>query len=501
MDVKDAFKKYEEMNKEARYYNYALYIIGFDQETDCPELDKEYSLSVQEFFHEKSLNIYMSDEYQNNLKYLFDNKNLLDDFKRLQIEEDYKEIDKLNKIPHDELMEHFKNVNKCGLLWKRMRENHDYASFLNELKELVAYNFKYIDYMKKPYNNPLDILLDEMEDGFSVKKYDEFFDLIKREIVPLAKKIVKLPKKYNSKLDTLKFDKYKQMKITKEVCDMMGYTNQKGCVRETMHPFTNGFNSNDVRITTAYDESLLLSNIYSVMHEAGHALYELGQDPKLDGTSLFGGTSMGIHESQSRFMENYLGRSYSFTKTLYNIIKNEFPSEFSDITVDDLYYYANYVSNQFKRTEADELTYSIHILIRYEVEKALFNKEISVEQISDKFNELFNEYLGKTPSNMIEGAFQDVHWSSGFGYFPTYALGNAYAAQFLHYMKRDLDIDALMEKGDFAPINKWLDEKIHKYGKSKKNLEILKEATGEDFNPNYYIEYLKDKFESIYNIK
>ncbi len=501
MDVKDAFKKYEEMNKEARYYNYALYIIGFDQETDCPELDKEYSLSVQEFFHEKSLNIYMSDEYQNNLKYLFDNKNLLDDFKRLQIEEDYKEIDKLNKIPHDELMEHFKNVNKCGLLWKRMRENHDYASFLNELKELVAYNFKYIDYMKKPYNNPLDILLDEMEDGFSVKKYDEFFDLIKREIVPLAKKIVKLPKKYNSKLDTLKFDKYKQMKITKEVCDMMGYTNQKGCVRETMHPFTNGFNSNDVRITTAYDESLLLSNIYSVMHEAGHALYELGQDPKLDGTSLFGGTSMGIHESQSRFMENYLGRSYSFTKTLYNIIKKEFPSEFSDITVDDLYYYANYVSNQFKRTEADELTYSIHILIRYEVEKALFNKEISVEQISDKFNELFNEYLGKTPSNMIEGAFQDVHWSSGFGYFPTYALGNAYAAQFLHYMKRDLDIDALMEKGDFAPINKWLDEKIHKYGKSKKNLEILKEATGEDFNPNYYIEYLKEKFESIYNIK
>ena len=501
MDVKDAFKKYEEMNKEARYYNYALYIIGFDQETDCPELDKEYSLSVQEFFHEKSLNIYMSDEYQNNLKYLFDNKNLLDDFKRLQIEEDYKEIDKLNKIPHDELMEHFKNVNKCGLLWRRMRENHDYASFLNELKELVAYNFKYIDYMKKPYNNPLDILLDEMEDGFSVKKYDEFFDLIKREIVPLAKKIVKLPKKYNSKLDTLKFDKYKQMKITKEVCDMMGYTNQKGCVRETMHPFTNGFNSNDVRITTAYDESLLLSNIYSVMHEAGHALYELGQDPKLDGTSLFGGTSMGIHESQSRFMENYLGRSYSFTKTLYNIIKNEFPSEFSDITVDDLYYYANYVSDQFKRTEADELTYSIHILIRYEVEKALFNKEISVEQISDKFNELFNEYLGKTPSNMIEGAFQDVHWSSGFGYFPTYALGNAYAAQFLHYMKRDLDIDALMEKGDFAPINKWLDEKIHKYGKSKKNLEILKEATGEDFNPNYYIEYLKEKFESIYNIK
>jgi carboxypeptidase Taq len=291
------------------------------------------------------------------------------------------------------------------------------------------------------------------------------------------------------------------MKITREICDMMGYTQDKGCVRETLHPFTNGINSNDVRITTAYDESLLLSNIYSVMHEAGHALYELGQDPKLNGTSLFGGTSMGIHESQSRFMENYLGRSYAFTKKLYSIISKEFPQEFKDITVDDLYYYANYVSDQFKRTEADELTYPIHILIRYEVEKDLFNKRISVDQISDRFNELFYEYLGKTPRDMIEGAFQDVHWSSGFGYFPTYALGNAYAAQFMHTMEKTLDFDTLMENGDFKSINKWLDENIHKYGKSKKNLEIVKLATGEDFNPKYYIDYLKNKFEKIYNIK
>jgi len=501
MNLTEAFKKYEDYNKEAMKYNYANFIIGFDQETDCPENDKEYSLEVQDFFREKSLNIYMSKDYQDNLKLLYDNKDCLDEFKRLQVEEDYKEIDRLSKIPHDELLKHYKNLNKCGLLWKRSRQTLDYTDFLKELNELVDYNFKYINWMKKPYKHPLDILLDEMEDGFSVEKYDEFFDLIKKEIVPLAKKIVKMPKMYNQKLDNMTFDKYKQMKLTREICDMMGYTTDKGCVRETIHPFTNGINSNDVRITTAYDEKLLLSNIYSVMHEAGHALYELGQDPKLNGTSLFGGTSMGIHESQSRFMENYLGRSYSFTKKLYSIIKNEFSDEFKDISLDDLYYYANYVSDQFKRTEADELTYPIHILIRYEVEKALFNKEITPNQIGDKFNELFNEYLGKTPSNLLEGAFQDVHWSSGFGYFPTYALGNAYAAQFLHYMKKDLDIDKLMENGDFKPINKWLDEKVHQYGKSRKNLWIVEHATGEKFNPNYYIEYLKDKFMKIYNIK
>ncbi len=501
MGVKEAFKKYKETNELVSKYNYANFILGFDVETDCPEKDKERSYEVQDFFRQKALDIILSKETQDNLKYLYDNKELLEEFERKQIEEDYKEVLKLNKIPHDELIKHMQNENRAGLAWKRARINLDYSNFEKELNELISYNFKYIDWMKKEYKHPLDILLDDMEDGFNVAKYDEFFDLIKKDIVPLAKKICSLPKLYNTKLDNMKFDKYKQMKITEEICAMMGYTNQNGCVRETIHPFTNGINSNDVRITTAYDESLFLSNIYSVMHEAGHALYELGQDPRLNETSLFGGTSMGIHESQSRFMENYLGRSYAFTKKLYSILKKEFPEEFSEITVDDLYKYANYVSNQFKRTEADELTYSIHILIRYEVEKALFNKEITPEQISDKFNDLFEEYLGVRPSNKLEGCFQDVHWSSGFGYFPTYALGNAYAAMFYNKMKETLDIDSLMEEGNFAPINEWLDKNVHTFGKSKKNLEIIKDTCNEDFTPKYYIEYLKNKFETIYNIK
>ena len=501
MDLSKEYKKYKDSNSLARKYSYALNVLSFDSETDCPEKDKETSLSVQEFFEEKLLNILMSDEYVSNLKYLYENRKYLTELEKKEIEEDYKETDRLSKIPHDELMEHYANLNRSNLQWKRCRQTLDYTPFIKELKELVDYNFKYVDYIKVPYKHKLDIALDEMEDSFNVEKYDEFFGLIKSEIVPLAKKIIHMDKLYNPKIDTLKFDKYKQMHITKVICDMMGYTSDYGCVRETIHPFTSGFNKNDVRITTSYDESLLLSNIYSVMHETGHALYELGVDPKFDGTSLQGGSSAGMHESQSRFMENYLGRSYSFTKKLYSILKLEFPKEFEDITVDDLYYYANSVSNQFKRTEADELTYPIHILIRYEVEKALFSGFITVDQIGDKFNELFTEYLDATPSNLLEGAFQDVHWASGFGYFPTYALGNAYAAQFYYKMKDTLDIDSLMEEGNFKPINEWLDSHIHKYGKSMKNLDIVKSACEEEFNPNYYIKYLKNKFETIYKLR
>ncbi len=500
MDLSKEFSKYKEANELARKYQYALFVMSFDSDTDCPLDGREYSLSVQEFFYEKILEVITTDEYKNNLKYLYEHKDSLKEVERLQIEEDMKETLKLEKIPHDELMAHIANINRSSLEWKNARETLDYSKFLKELEELVNYNFKYADYMQKPYKHKLDIALDEMEDSFTVEKYDEFFELIRQEIVPLAQQIIKLPKKYNEKLDHLTFDKYKQMKITKEICDMMGYTNKRGCVRETIHPFTSGFNLSDVRITTAYDETLFLSNIYSVMHEAGHALYELGISKDYNNTCLAGGTSSGIHESQSRFMENYLARSYAFTKKLYTILVKEFPSEFEGITVDDLYYYANNVSNQFKRTEADELTYSIHILIRYEIEKALFAREITVNQISDKFNELFTKYLLATPKNELEGCFQDVHWSSGFGYFPTYALGNAYAAQFYNSMKKDLDIDALMEEGNFAPINSWLDEKVHQYGKAQKNLWIVEHATGEPFNPNYYIDYLKTKFKKIYNL-
>ena len=278
----------------------------------------------------------------------------------------------------------------------------------------------------------------------------------------------------------------------------MEYNDLVGCIRETVHPFTSYANSNDVRITTRYDESLLFSNLYSVMHEIGHALFQIHMDKIYDGTNIFDYVTCITHESQSRFYENYLGRSRAFVKYLYPVLLKLFPTELEGITEDDIYYYINTPKAQFNRCEADELTYPLHVLIRYNVEKKLFNGEIEVNQMEETFNHYMHEYLGITPPNKQEGVFQDVHWSGGFGYFPTYALGSAYGAMFLEAIKKDIDIDKDLSEGNFKNINIWLTKKIHKFSGTRKNLEVVRSACGKEFDPDIYINYLKNKFTDLY---
>lgn len=491
--------KYEEKQKLLKNYQYALFVISFDEATICPKNDKENSLSVIEYFQKEILTIKTSDEYYNLLKDIINSDEKIDNITLLAIKKEYKDLTKMRKIPKELLFEGMEISSRASLSWELARENMNYDKFENDLSDLVSYYRRYIPYLEEKYYG-YDVLLDEMEDDFTQKKYDDFFNLLEKEVLPLIKKILTLPKKYNESIKNVKFDIDKQKKLTKKICELMGYDDSVGYIGETIHPFTNSANVNDVRTTTRYDESLLFSNLYSVMHEVGHALYELQNDKRLNETVLFGGASCALHESQSRFYENYLGRSKAFIKFLYPILKELFTEELKDYSFDDIYYYCNDVCAQFIRTEADELTYPFHVLIRYKIEKMLFNNEIESKDIDKKFNELMYDYFKIKPSNKLEGCFQDVHWSSGFGYFPTYALGSAMSAQFYYYMKKEIDIDKEMEIGDFTKINEWLKCKVHHIGASKKNLEIIKLATGEDFNPRYYIDYLKNKFIDIYKI-
>ena len=487
-------KKRDLINK----YSYANFVITFDEATVCPKNDKEYSLEVSNYFYKEILSIIKSDEYYNLLASLKNDKSI-DEITLKAINKEYEDITKERLIPNDFSFELMDIQSKTYLSWQKSTTSLNYDEFEKNLDELVN---KYKDYTKFKEGKLFgyDVLLDEMEDDFNTKIYDDFFNKLEKELMPLVKKILSLPKKYNENIKNVKFDIDKQRHLTKKICDLMGYTDEVGYVGETLHPFTNGINSNDVRTTTKYDEKLLFSNIYSVMHEVGHATYELQNNKDFSNTVLMGGTSTALHESQSRFYENYLGRSKEFIEFLYPILKDLFKEELKDYTFDDIYYYINDVSNEPIRTEADELTYPFHIIIRYKIEKMLFEGKLKASEINDKFNELMNEYLSYIPKNKKEGCFQDVHWSSDFGYFPTYALGSAISAQLYFYMQKDLDVKKLMSKGDFKPINEWLKEHIHKYGRTVKNLDLIKLATGEDFNPDYYINYLKDKFKKIYNI-
>ncbi|MDE7299333.1 MAG: carboxypeptidase M32, partial [Lachnospiraceae bacterium] len=278
-----------------------------------------------------------------------------------------------------------------------------------------------------------------------------------------------------------------------------GFDFEHGILAESAHPFTTNLHNADVRITNHFYENNLESAIFSVIHEGGHALYELGVDDELTLTPVGGGTSMGVHESQSRFYENVLGRSEAFWKPLFPKLKETWPEQLADVGLSDFILGINKAEPGPIRTEADELTYPLHIMIRYEIEKQLISGEIEIDELPGIWNEKYREYLGVTPKNDREGVLQDVHWSGGsFGYFPSYAIGNAVAAQIYSFMHREIKVGECLENSDLAPIREYLRKHIHRYGSTKNMNELLSEMTGEQLNVDYYIDYLTEKYTKLY---
>ncbi len=330
------------------------------------------------------------------------------------------------------------------------------------------------------------------------EKLDEFFSLLKGEIVPLLKKIKEVGNPEKKLLQKVEIEK--QKKLNRFIGKYLGFDFDRGVGAESEHPFTMNITKNDVRLTTKYIEDNPMSAVFSTIHETGHGIYEQQIGDNLQGTILGSGGSMGIHESQSRFYENIIGRDLHFWKGLYEKAKEEF-TFLKDISLEDFYREINLVEPSLIRVDADELTYSLHIMVRYEIEKGIIDGSIDVEDLPKVWKEKMEEYLGVIPSTDSEGVMQDVHWSAGLvGYFPSYALGSAYSAQIYNTMKKELNVDEILESGEMYKIREWLGEKIHKYGKLKETPEIIKEVTGEDLNPKYYIEYLRDKYSKIYNI-
>ena len=280
------------------------------------------------------------------------------------------------------------------------------------------------------------------------------------------------------------------------------YDRSWGYLGETEHPFTVGISKNDVRITTNYDEYNISSAIFSTIHEVGHAFYEHQIDSKYDKYMFIHRFSSGMHESQSRFLENYLGRRESFFKTLYPKLQKLFPENLSDVSCEQFIKAINVSKCSLIRTESDELTYPIHILIRYELEKDIIAGKADLKHLDKLWKKKYKDYLGVDVPNNRDGILQDVHWSNAsIGYFPTYALGSAIGAQLLHKMEKDLNVDEILTKGKFKQITDYLKNNVQKYGALYDYNKILKLATGESFNPKYYINYLKKKYSKLYDIK
>ncbi len=494
----DLENKFRIKIKKIQAYEYVFNLLGWDSSTEAPRESHTRRAEIMGILSKELFELQTEKEYQDIVNELFSKLDTLDSLMRREIKKAKKELDKIVNVPVEEYVEYTKLIQMSQLLWEDAKKNNDYDSFKDNLKQIIDFNKKFALYYN-PNNDPYDTLLDSFEEGMTTKEYDAFFKQLKEELVPFVKKVLKYSMNEYDYYIINYYDPKKQEEFCEYLVDVMKFNRDRGLMKKSVHPFTWNTSPQDVRFTTRYLERYVFSSIFATIHELGHATYEQQISTDFDDTLLHGGTSMGIHESQSRFYENIIGRSLEFWEANLDKFKEIFPEQSKWITPKDMYRAVNKVEASLIRIEADELTYSLHIMLRYEIERKLMSGEITVDDLPTIWNDLMEEYLGIRPKNNSEGVLQDVHWSGGmFGYFPTYALGSAYAAQFYYAMKKDLDIPKIVRSNELDKINKWLKEKIHQFGSSKSPKELLLEVTKEEFNPKYYIQYLKEKYTELY---
>ena len=386
-------------------------------------------------------------------------------------------------------------------VWTRAKGENDWASFAPYLDRMVE-SMRTIAKLRAPEDDPYDTWLDTFERGTSRAFYDRFFSEVKACVVPLVSAIRERAWQPSRACIEGHFDHDTQMALARDLLEVEGLRASALTLAETEHPFTDSVCSAHAYIATHVYEDDVISNVYSMLHEGGHAMYEQNVDPAYDRTIINGGVSSGVHESQSRFFENYVGRSEAFAPVLLEALRRRFPGRFDDVDAHELYLATNRAEPGLVRTEADELTYPLHIMVRYQIERMLFAGEAAAKDIPALWNRFMDEYLGIPVPDDTHGCLQDTHWSGGsFGYFPTYALGSAYDAMFVPAMCRDgVDLTGACASGDLAPVRAWLGEHIWQWGRAKDAPELIKGACGMAFDARYYCSYLQDKFTTLYEL-
>ncbi|MFN7249591.1 MAG: carboxypeptidase M32 [Anaerobacillus sp.] len=502
-NIKDIEQSFINLVKKMSSYGEAISLMFWDLRTGAPKKGVEQRSETIGTLSSEVFNMSVSEEMGGYLQALSapEVQDELSEITRKMVEVSKKEYDKNKKIPADEYKEFVILTSKAESAWEEAKEKADFANFAPYLEKIVAYLRKYVErigYEGHPYN----ALLDDYEPGVTVDVLDRVFGELREKLVPLVKAVTESPAQPKTDFLFTYFSKEKQKDFSVDILKQLQYDFQAGRLDTTVHPFAATINRNDVRITTKYDEKDFRTAIFGTIHECGHALYEQNIAEELIGTPLCDGTSMGIHESQSLFCENFVGRNFSFWKKNYSLLREYSDGQFDDVSLEQFYKAINVAGPSLIRIEADEMTYSLHIILRYEIEKALINGDIEVKDLPQIWNDKMEEYLGVRPTHDGEGVLQDVHWSGGaLGYFPSYALGYIYASQLKNKMNEDIpNYDELLEAGDFTPIKEWLTKNVHQYGKMKKPLEIIQDITGEGLNPSYLVEYLEKKYKAVYEL-
>ncbi|MBX7132941.1 MAG: carboxypeptidase M32 [Fimbriimonadaceae bacterium] len=408
-------------------------------------------------------------------------------------------LDLKTKIPASLVAEKMRLASIAHEEWVRARANNDFKSFAPTLEKMFEIARKEADYLG-PTEHPYDALLDQYEEGATAADCQRMFDTIRQPIVDLVRHIVEEAKPIDDHLLYGEWDQGHQKKFTERIISAIGFDMNRGRQDTAAHPFCTGWSVNDVRLTTRY-KNYIGSAIFGSLHEAGHGMYEQGSPVEWDRTPLAGGVSLGLHESQSRLWENIVGRSLPFWKYFLHELEALFP-QIAAFSPDHFYHAINRVAPSYIRVEADEVTYNLHIMVRFETECDILTGKLKVADLPEAWNAKYQSYLGITPRNDAEGCLQDVHWSGGMiGYFPTYSMGNLLSYQIWHTLQKDLgDTDAMIAKGNFAPILGWLQDKVYRQGQRYTPKDLVMRVTGKPMGAEDYLEGLTRKYKQVYGL-
>ena len=498
MELTAALQKLDQLQRKQLAYSHAMGLIDYDGMTAAPSGTAANRAETLGILAEEVYKLSTGDETVALLDELHARMDELDEVHQRIVKVMYKNIDETRRIPMEEYVAYQKLTTESDAIWHTAKENNDYALFMPYLERLIAQTQRIMRYIK-PDQPVYDTLLDRFETGLTRAKCDAFFDVVRRELVPFIHRVTAAKQVDDSPLHG-HFPLDKQRQLSDYLMQVIGLDRAHCTIAETEHPFTTGFTKYDVRITTHYHADMVASSLFSVIHEGGHALYELGADDCYNYTALAGGVSMGVHESQSRFYENLIGRSRPFVEAIYPKVQEFFPQQLGGVSAEQFYRAVNKAQPSLIRTEADELTYCLHVMVRYEIEKQLIGGTLEAKDVPAVWAKLYKEYLGIEVPNDRDGCLQDSHWSGGaFGYFPSYALGSAYGAQMLRRMEQDVDVWGAAAKGDLTPITAWLREKVHQYGGLMEPADVVKNACG-DFSAEDYIQYLTRKYTELYGL-
>lgn len=480
--------------------NHAAAVLEWDQETYMPDGAVESRGHQVATLRQVAHEFLVSDELQRALE---NAESEIDDPDALSDEASLariarRDIDQAIKIPATLVAEMALASSRAKQAWKSARETDSFSDFEPHLQALIGLSIRQAEalgYDKHVY----DALLDLYEPGLKKSTLDSVFEELRSEIVPLVETLTACNPPDDSMLRR-KFPRDAQWQFGVDVIRDFGYDFNTGRQDESAHPFTTTFSISDVRLTTRLDEHFFNPAFFGTLHEAGHGMYEQGVDINLERTPLADGTSLGIHESQSRLWENQIGRGRPFWEHYYPKAQNAFPEALADVSLDAFYRAINRVSKSLIRVEADEVTYNLHIMVRFELETHLIDGSLSVRDLPGAWNDRMEAYLGIRPASDADGVLQDIHWALGVvGYFPTYTLGNLMSAQLFDQAIVDIpNLEDRIGQGEFNTLLDWLRTNVHRFGRKKTAHQILFDTTGNKLSSESWIQYIRSKYEVLY---